>query len=68
VEFTAAQTTSTSEDELTRVLRWRHGQLTRAGFDPTEATTLAVHLEVDLHDGRLVRNGCPSGTALRILL
>ena len=69
MQSTTAQTATAPEDELTRVLRWRLRQLTRGGFDPAEAATLAPHLEVDLHDAlRLLHNGCPSETALRILL
>jgi hypothetical protein len=45
-----------TEDE--RVAHWRLEQLQRAGYDETAALVLAD----------LVRNGCPSDTALRILL
>jgi hypothetical protein len=56
-----------TEDE--RVARWRLEQLTRAGYDETAALVLADLVDVDLHLAvDLVRQGCPSETALRILL
>jgi hypothetical protein len=56
-----------SEDE--RVARWRLEQLQRAGYDETAALVLADLVHVDLHLAvDLVRSGCPSETALRILL
>ena len=57
------------EDEFTRVLRWRLNQLVQGGFSPTDATELAVRLDVDLHGAlALVQNGCPPRTAMRILV
>jgi hypothetical protein len=56
-----------TEDE--RVAHWRLEQLQRAGYDETAALVLADLVHVDLHLAiDLVRNGCPSDTALRILL
>ena len=56
-----------SEDE--RVAHWRLEQLQRAGYDETAALVLADLVHVDLHLAiDLVENGCPSDTALRILL
>jgi hypothetical protein len=56
-----------SEDE--RVAYWRLEQLQRAGYDETAALVLADLVHIDLHLAiDLVRNGCPSDTALRILL
>ena len=56
-----------TEDE--RVARWRLEQLTRAGYEETAALVLADLVDVDLHLAvDLVRQGCPSDTALRILL
>jgi hypothetical protein len=56
-----------TEDE--RVARWRLEQLTRAGYEETAALMLADLVDVDLHLAvDLVRQGCPSDTALRILL
>jgi hypothetical protein len=41
----------------------------RAGYDIGSALLLASHVEIDLHDASaLVRRGCPSETALRILI
>ena len=56
-----------TEDE--RVARWRLEQLTRAGYEETAALVLADLVDIDLHLAiDLVRQGCPSDTALRILL
>ena len=56
-----------TEDE--RVARWRLEQLTRAGYEETAALVLADLVDIDLHLAvDLVRRGCPSDTALRILL
>ena len=56
-----------TEDE--RVARWRLEQLTRAGYEETAALVLADLGDIDLHLAiDLVRQGCPSDTALRILL
>jgi len=47
---------------------WRVEQLTRAGFASDHAHLLAEDSTVDLHAAcGLVRAGCPSLTALRIL-
>jgi hypothetical protein len=52
-----------------RVARWRLEQLQRAGYDETAALVLADLVHIDLHLAvDLVRQGCPSDTALRILL
>jgi hypothetical protein len=57
------------ETEDDRVARWRLEQLTRAGYEETAALVLADLVDVDLHLAvDLVRQGCPSDTALRILL
>jgi hypothetical protein len=56
-------------DELRQVLSWRSSQLRLGGFEPEDAALLAIHIEVDLHEALdLIRRGCPSTTALRILL
>ena len=56
-----------TEDE--RVASWRYEQLLRAGYDETAALVLADLVHVDLHLAvDLVRRGCASDTALRILL
>lgn len=56
-----------SEEE--RVASWRFEQLLRAGYDETAALVLADLVQVDLHLAvDLVRRGCASDTALRILL
>jgi hypothetical protein len=53
----------------TQVLRWRLSTLAAAGYDLDDAVVLATNVEIDLHRAiELVRRGCPSATALRILL
>jgi hypothetical protein len=57
------------ETESERVLRWRVAELRRAGYVEREAVKLAMCGDVDLHDAaKLLAQGCPSQTALRILL
>ncbi len=67
--MTAAQFETIDETEAELILRWRLDELVRAGYDIGSALLLASHVEIDLHDAtELVRQGCPSETALRILL
>ena len=55
------------EEETVRC--WRLEELLRAGYDEEDATEIAFHLDVDLHDAAdLVRRGCPSGLAVQIVL
>jgi len=55
--------------ERSTILRWRFDVLARSGFDIASALLLASHLEIDLHEAsKLARQGCPSETALEILL
>jgi hypothetical protein len=65
-----AQTLSTHlEREAPEVLRWRWEQLLDAGYDTQSASYLAKLVEIDLHLAvRLVHDGCPPDTALRILV
>jgi hypothetical protein len=54
--------------ETTGILRWRFGQLCRAGFEHEDAALVAARLDVDLHQAlALVERGCPPKTAVRIL-
>lgn len=67
--MTAAQFELMDETEAEAILRWRFDELMRAGYDIGAALMLASHVEVDLHQAAaLVRGGCPSEIALRILL
>ena len=67
--MTAAQFETIDETEAEAILRWRFSALVRSGYDVDAALLLASHVEVDLHEAStLVRRGCPSETALRILL
>jgi hypothetical protein len=48
------------------VTRWRTERLVRLGYEPPEAASLALS-EVDVHElERLIGNGCPPATAVRI--
>jgi len=51
------------------VFDWRFTELTRAGFSHADALLLAGDKEVDLRVAeRLLAEGCPPSTAVRILL
>jgi hypothetical protein len=51
------------------VLRWRFEELRRAGFETEDALIVATDGQIDLHLAtKLLREGCPPQTALRILL
>jgi hypothetical protein len=64
-----AQFEAFEASEMDVVRGWRFDQLVRAGYEDEDATELAFHLEVDLHlAANLVRQGCPSSTAVRIAL
>jgi hypothetical protein len=55
--------------ERDRVRCWRLEELIRAGYSPHEALALSGDPEVDLHLAvQLLARGCPTETALRILL
>ena len=67
--MTAAQFEHLGEAEAETVLRWRFEELVRVGYDAGEAMILASHVEIDLHGATdLVTRGCPTATALQILL
>ena len=67
--MTAAQFERLGTLEAETVLRWRFEELLRGGYEAGEAMILASHVEVDLHVATdLMARGCPSKTALRILL
>jgi hypothetical protein len=66
--MTAAETTTT-ETEQERIVRWRAGELERAGYEASAASLLASRPDVDLHYAiDLLRNGCAPELALQILL
>jgi hypothetical protein len=67
--MTASQLATLDVAEAAAILGWRFSQLVGAGFDVNDAVVLAAHVEIDLHHAAaLVAHGCPSGTAVRILL
>lgn len=58
-----------SELAESEVFDWRFSELTRAGYSHADAWLLAADREVDLRTAeRLLLEGCPQATALRILL
>ena len=65
-----AQTASAPSIVVTdEVQRWRLEELVRAGYRPWDALTLSRCVDVDLHSAvALLGKGCPTETALRILL
>jgi hypothetical protein len=66
---TAELTLTPREAEAERVRGWRLEELERAGYDRRAAVELAERTDVDLHLAvEIVRAGCPTRTALRILL
>jgi hypothetical protein len=55
--------------DIDRVLAWRIFQLAYAGYGDDEAVILGCAESVDLHEALSLRaHGCPTATALRILL
>jgi hypothetical protein len=57
------------ETESERIERWRAAELERAGYGADDAVELASRNYVDLHLAvELLERGCPTETALRILL
>jgi hypothetical protein len=67
--MTIAQLEEQMTPEADEVVRWRFDELVRAGYDVDDAEVLARQRDVDLHLATdLVRRGCPSGTAVRIVL
>jgi hypothetical protein len=68
-EMSAAELDVYIESESERIQRWRAEELERAGYGPGEAAELAGRSDVDLHLAvELLERGCPTTTALRILL
>jgi hypothetical protein len=55
--------------ETDPVRHWRLAQLVRAGYPPYDALVLSGKPDVDLHTAAtLLCKGCPTQTAVRILL
>ncbi len=66
--MTIAELERIEASEETQVLRWRLATLLRSGFALGDAVAIAARRDIDLHEAAdLVRRGCPSATALRIL-
>jgi hypothetical protein len=68
-KMSAAELDLYVETESERIQRWRAEELERAGYDTSDAAELAARPDVDLHLAvELLERGCPTPTALRILL
>jgi hypothetical protein len=66
--MTVAERSALNESWIDSVREWRLEELVRAGYEVEDATEVAFHLEVDLHQAvDLVRRGCPSATAVQIV-
>jgi hypothetical protein len=60
---------ATTPPDATAVQSWRLQQLLAAGYPRREARLLSEREDIDLHLAtKLLLNGCPIETALRILL
>ena len=60
---------SPADEEQEAVVRWRFDELVRSGYSWGSALRVAKRLDVDLRLAeRLIETGCPTDTALRILL
>lgn len=58
-----------TDDEATRIVKWRALELERAGVDEVLAMVLATDDGVDLHQARtMAKAGCPQELLRRILL
>ncbi len=69
IELDANIAAVVAEADTDGVLRWRYQELRRAGYEPVVAARLARRRRVDLHIAvDLLQQGCPAGTAVRILL
>lgn len=67
--MSAAEPDLNDETESERIERWRAEELERAGYGAEEAVALASRDYVDLHLAvELLERGCPTETAVRILL
>jgi hypothetical protein len=67
--MSAAELDLQVETEGERIERWRAEELERAGYAALDAAELAGRPDVDLHLAvELLQRGCPTETALRILL
>jgi hypothetical protein len=65
----AAVEQQTSDANDTTVFDWRFEVLMHAGYLPDQAWSLATNRDVDVHLAeRLLTQGCPRSTAVRILL
>ncbi len=66
--MTVAERVARDPSWVDSVREWRLEELLRAGYELEDATEIAFHLEIDLHQATdLVRRGCPSATAAMIM-
>src|SRR4051794_3838923 len=66
--MTVAEHAALDAPWIDSVREWRLEELVRAGYELEDATEIAFHLDIDLHQATdLVRGGCPSATAVKIV-
>jgi hypothetical protein len=69
VEAMAATEEGSETEHDPEVFEWRFEQLQCAGYSAAEAWSIAAARDADLRLAvRLLTEGCPPGTALRILV
>lgn len=67
--MTTARFSRLDTEDATKILRWRLRTLTAAGYELDDAVVLASNVQIDLKAAvELIEGGCPSATAVRILI
>lgn len=67
--MTTARFSRLDTEDATQILRWRLRTLAAAGYELDDAVVLASNVQIDLKAAvELIEGGCPSATALRILI
>ncbi|MDQ3161453.1 MAG: hypothetical protein M3Q92_01275 [Actinomycetota bacterium] len=67
--MTTARFSRLDTEDATQILRWRLRTLTAAGYELDDAVVLASNVQIDLKAAvELIEGGCPSATAVRILI
>jgi len=67
--MTTAPFSRLDTEEATQILRWRLRTLAAAGYELDDAAVLTSHVQIELQAAvELIERGCPSGTAVRILI
>ncbi|MBA3427855.1 MAG: hypothetical protein H0U07_04700 [Actinobacteria bacterium] len=67
--MTTARFSRLDTEDATQILRWRLRTLAAAGYELDDAVVLASNVQIDLKAAvELIEGGCPSATAVRILI